>query len=447
MNKIIYINKKINNFKKKITVEGDKSISIRCILLASIAVGTSRISNLLESKDVTAGLKAITKFGINYKKKKNVYEIKGFGLNGYNTKRKLTINAGNSATVARLLCGLVSRTENKIKIIGDRSLSKRDFSRVIEPLKKFGVNFYPKNKRTLPLYIQGTDFLRPIKYYESKGSAQVKSCVMLAALNTPGTTKIVAKKSRTHTEILFKYLKIPIKIKKTKKFDHIEIKGKQNFKAFDYKISGDISSASFLIVLTLLSKKSQLTIKDLNVNSSRIGIISILNMMGASIKLKKVRAYKGEKIADIFIKSMNNLKAINLPKSFNNSSAIDEFVLIFICAAFSKGISTFRDLEELNKKESKRLDWGYKILKMIGIKTEKIGNHGIKIWGNPNLELKKNYVIKNYLKDHRIAMSTAVLGLARGGSWKIYESDSIKTSFPSFLKLIRKLGGKFRYEI
>ena len=443
MNKIIYINKKINNFKKKITVEGDKSLSIRWALLASQAFGKSRAYNLLNSEDVLNTLSCLKKLGVKINLKKNYCEIKGNGINSFNYKKNLTLNVGNSATLGRLILALLIRSPYKIKLIGDRSLSRRDFSRVIEPLKKFGVNFYPKNKKTLPLYIRGTDFLRPIKYYESKGSAQVKSCVMLAALNTPGTTKIVAHKSRSHSEILFKYLKIPIKIKKIKKFDHIEIKGKQNFKAFDYKIPGDISSASFLIVLTLLSKKSQLTIKDINVNSSRIGIISILNMMGASIKLKKVRTYKGEKIADIFIKSMNNLKAINLPKSFNNSSAIDEFVLIFICAAFSKGISTFRDLEELNKKESKRLDWGYKILKMIGIKTEKIGNHGIKIWGNPNLELKKNYVIKNYLKDHRIAMCTAVLGLARGGSWKIYEAaDSIKTSFPSFIKMIKGLGGK-----
>ena len=442
MNKIIYINKKINNFKKKIAVEGDKSLSIRWALLASQAFGKSRAYNLLNSEDVLNTLSCLKKLGVKINQKKKYCEIKGNGINSFNYKKNLTLNVGNSGTLGRLILALLIRSPYKIKLIGDRSLSRRDFLRVIEPLKKFGANFYPKNKKTLPLYIRGTNFLRPIRYYESRGSAQVKSSIMLAALNAPGTTKIIAHKSRDHTEILFKYLKIPIKIKKIKKFDHIEIKEKQNFKAFDYKIPGDISSASFLIVLTLLSKKSQLTIKNLNVNSSRIGIISILNMMGASIKLKKVRAYKGEKIADIFIKSMNNLKAINLPKSFNNSSAIDEFVLIFICAAFSKGISTFRNLEELNKKESKRLDWGYKILKMIGIKTEKIGNHGIKIWGNPNLELEKSYVIKNYLKDHRIAMCTTILGLARGGRWKIYDSDSIKTSFPSFIKVIKELGGK-----
>ena len=227
MNKIIYINKKINNFKKKITVEGDKSLSIRWALLASQAFGKSRAYNLLNSEDVLNTLSCLKKLGVKINLKKNFCEIKGNGINSFNYKKNLTLNAGNSGTLGRLILALLIRSPYKIKLIGDRSLSRRDFSRVIEPLKKFGVNFYPKNKKTLPLYIRGTDFLRPIKYYESKGSAQVKSCIMLAALSTPGTTKLVTHKSRDHTEILFKYLKIPIKIKKTKKLSFIEIEGKK----------------------------------------------------------------------------------------------------------------------------------------------------------------------------------------------------------------------------
>jgi 3-phosphoshikimate 1-carboxyvinyltransferase len=191
-------------------------------------------------------------------------------------------------------------------------------------------------------------------------------------------------------------------------------------------------------VLTLLSKDSKLILKKVGVNKSRTGVINILNKMGAKIVLKNKKNYRGEKIADIYVKSSKSLKSINCPNKLN-SSAIDEFLLIFICAAFSKGVSTFKDLEELNKKESKRLDWSFKILKMIGIKTKKIKNHGIKIWGQPNLKLDKNYIIKNYLKDHRIAMCAIVLALSRGGNWKIHDSDSIKTSFPSFLKIIKEL--------
>ena len=445
MNKIIYINKKINNFKKKITVEGDKSLSIRWALLASQAFGKSRAYNLLNSEDVLNTLSCLKKLGVKINLKKNYCEIKGNGINSFNYKKNLTLNVGNSATLGRLILALLIRSPYKIKLIGDRSLSRRDFSRVIEPLKKFGVNFYPKNKRTLPLYIRGTDFLRPIKYYESKGSAQVKSSVMLAALSTPGTTKIVAHKSRDHTEILFKYLKIPIKIKKTKKLSFIEIEGKNNIKSFNYNISSDISSSAFFIVLTLLSKKSSLTVKNVNINPSRTGSINILNKMGAKIIFRNKRKYKGEKIADIYVKSAKFLKAIKCPAKYN-SSAIDEFLIIFLVAAKSKGISFFKDLSELNQKESPRLRLGSKILNMIGIRTE-LTNDSIKIYGQPNLELTEKYEIKNYLKDHRIFMTATIASLVLGGNWKIHNSDSINTSFPSFLKLIRKLGGKFKYEI
>ena len=445
MNKIIYINKKINNFKKKITVEGDKSLSIRWALLASQAFGKSRAYNLLNSEDVLNTLSCLKKLGVKINLKKNYCEIKGNGINSFNYKKNLTLNLGNSGTLGRLILALLIRSPYKIKLIGDRSLSKRDFSRVIEPLKKFGVNFYPKNKRTLPLYIRGTDFLRPIKYYESKGSAQVKSSVMFAALNTPGTTKIVAHKSRDHTEILFKYLKIPIKIKKTKKLSFIEIEGKNNIKSFNYNISSDISSSAFFIVLTLLSKKSSLTVKNVNINPSRTGSINILNKMGAKIIVRNKREYKGEKIADIYVKPAKSLKAIKCPTKYNSSS-IDEFLIIFLVAAKSKGISFFKDLSELNQKESPRLRLGSKILNMIGIRTE-LTNDSIKIYGQPNLELTEKYEIKNYLKDHRIFMTATIASLVLGGNWKIHNSDSINTSFPSFLKLIRKLGGKFKYEI
>mgnify|MGYP001167760317 FL=1 len=265
---------------------------------------------------------------------------------------------------------------------------------------------------------------------------------MLAALNAPGKTIIKAKKSRNHTEILFKNLKIPIKVKKTKNFDFIEIVGNQNFKSFNYNIPSDISSSAFFIVLTLLSKKSSLIIENVNVNPSRIGIIKILNKMGANIIFKNKKIYKGEPIADIFVKSSILLKPINCPEQLN-SSAIDEFLLIFLIAAKSKGVSYFKNLSELNQKESPRLKLGSKILNMIGIKT-KLTNHSIKIYGQPNLKPKKNYEVKNYLKDHRIFMMSTIMALTFGGNWKIYDPDSIKTSFPSFLKIVKSLGGKIK---
>ena len=211
----IEIKEKVKNFKKIITVGSDKSISIRCVLLASQAIGKSRIYNLLESEDVFDALKAIKKLGIEFKKRKNFYEIEGFGLDGYNTKKKITIDAGNSGTLARLILGLLVNSKNVVTLKGDKSLSKRDFSRVVEPLKLFGANISYKNS-FLPVHINGSNYLRPIKYYENLGSAQCKSAVMLASLKTPGITQIKAKKSRDHTELLFKNLGIPIKIIKKK---------------------------------------------------------------------------------------------------------------------------------------------------------------------------------------------------------------------------------------
>ena len=237
----ILINKKITQFKKKIEVSSDKSLSIRSVLLASIAVGVSKISNLLESEDVLNSLKTIKKLGINYRKKENIYEIYGFGINGFNLKKNTVINAGNSGTLARLILGLLVKSNVKIKLIGDRSLSRRDFSRVTEPLKFFGANIKSK-KNSLPVEIQGTEFLRPIDYLEEKGSAQCKSSVMLAALNAPGITKIKAKKSRNHTEILFKHLNIPTKIKSEGNYDLIDVRGLSQFKSFNYEIPGDPSS-------------------------------------------------------------------------------------------------------------------------------------------------------------------------------------------------------------
>jgi len=442
MTKPIFINEKIKNFKKKITISGDKSLSIRWALMASQATGKSRAYNLLNSEDVLSTINCLKKLGIKINLQKNYCEIIGPGLNSFDFKKNLTLNAGNSGTLGRLILGLLIHCPHKIKLIGDKSLSKRDFSRVINPLKNFGASFYQNKKSSLPLYIQGTKYVKPIKYYENRGSAQCKSSVMLAALNTPGKTFIKAKKSRDHTEILFKHLKIPIKVKKKKNYDLIEVDGKQNFRAFNYKIPADISSSAFFIVLTLLSKTSKLAIKNVNLNPSRIGIITILNKMGAKIILKNKKIYKGEKISDIFVKSVKSLKAINCPSNLN-TSAIDEFLIIFLVAARAKGVSYFKNLSELNQKESPRLKLGSKILNMMGVKTI-LTNHSIKIFGQPNIKLNKNIEIKNYLKDHRIFMMSSIAALSFGGKWKIHDQDSIQTSFPSFLNIIKKLGGKIK---
>tara|TARA_B100001250_G_scaffold203898_1_gene174885 strand:- start:3911 stop:5242 length:1332 start_codon:yes stop_codon:yes gene_type:complete len=439
MSKIISVNQKIRKFNNKIIVPGDKSLSIRWVLLASLANGVSKANNLLMSEDVFAAINAIKKLGIKAKIKNNKCEIYGKGYNGYKYVKNLTINAENSGTLGRLLLGFLVNTPYPIKIIGDKSLSKRDFKRISEPLSKFGAKFKLRKNKFLPLKIFGSSKLVPIKYNENKGSAQCKSSVIFGAMRTDGTTIIKAKKSRNHTELLCKHLNLPITIKENKNYDEIKIKKVNNIKKLNYNIPSDISSSAFFIVLAALSKNSELTIKNVNINPSRTGIITILKKMGVNIIFKNQKTYKGEKKADIKIKGTENLKSIKCPPKLN-SGAIDEFLVIFLVAAKAKGVSYFSNLNELNQKESPRLKWAEKILNKIGVKTISTQN-SIKIFGNPdlNLNINKKIIIKNYLKDHRVFMTSVIAALAFGGHWKIYDKDSIRTSFPNFLKIIDKL--------
>ena len=435
-NKIIF-NNKIKNFNKKILIPGDKSLSIRWVLVSSLSNGVSKAHNLLMSEDVLAAIQTIKKLGVKVFFNNQTCKIYGVGINGYKYKKNIVINAKNSGTLGRLILGLLIDTPIPIKMIGDKSLSKRDFKRIANPLSRFGATFKLNKNYGLPLTIKGSKKLKPINFYENRGSAQCKSSVILAAIKTNGKTIIKAKKSRNHTELLFKHLKLPIKIKNKKNFDLIEINKVKKINPINYKIPSDISSSAFFIALTVLSKKSQLTIKNVNINPSRVGMLTILKKMGVKISFEKKKIYNGEAIADIIIKSPKILKSINCPSRLNNE-AIDEFLVIFLIAAKAKGISFFKNLEELNKKESPRLKWGAKILKMMGIKIITT-NNSIKIFGNPKLEINKKIVVKNYLKDHRVFMTSVIGALSFGGNWHIHDKDSIKTSFPSFLKTINIL--------
>ncbi len=437
MSNLVTIKRKINNFNKVINVSGDKSISIRWVLFSSLAKGNSKAKNLLMSEDVLAAITAVKKLGIKVHVSRNECVVYGKGFDGYNYKKNLTINAENSGTLGRLILGLLINTSNPIKLIGDKSLSKRDFSRISKPLSKFGAKFILRKSKSLPLVILGSSNLKPFKYFENRGSAQCKSSVIFGGMRTNGTTVIKAKKSRNHTELLCRHLKLPIIVKNKKNYDEILIKKVNEIKPLNYKIPGDISSSAFFIVLTALLTDSKLIIKDVNINPSRIGIIIILKKMGVNFIFKNKRIYKGEKIADIKIKSPKTLKAINCPTKLN-SGAIDEFLIIFLVAAKAKGISYFKNLDELNQKESPRLEWGKYILNQMGVKSITTKS-SIKIYGNPKLNINKQIIIKNYLKDHRVFMTSVIAALSFGGKWKIHDKDSIKTSFPNFLKIINSL--------
>ena len=215
---------------------------------------------------------------------------------------------------------------------------------------------------------------------------------------------------------------------------------KKSFYKFDYDIPGDISSAAFFIVLTILSKNSKLLIKNVNLNKTRSGIIDIIKKMRGSVKILNKTIFKGEHRGDILVKSTNYLKSINCPRELNTKS-IDEFLIIFLLCARAKGISIFNNIEELRQKESDRLKIASKFLKMIGIKVkEEFGR--IKIYGNPNINLKKRYEVKNFLKDHRVFMMSSIAALTFGGNFKIYDKTSIKSSFPNFIKILKNLGAR-----
>ncbi len=437
MTETIIIKSKIADFNKRINISGDKSLSIRWVLFASLASGVSKSKHLLMSEDVLAAINAIKKLGIKVKFNRDVCEIYGKGINGYKYKKNVIINSENSGTLGRLILGLLINTTYPIKLIGDKSLSKRDFKRISDPLSMFGANFKLTNKKNLPLKIFGSPKLKPIKYIEARGSAQCKSSIIFAGMRTDGTTYIKAKKSRNHTELLCKYLKLPIKIKEKQKYDLIEIKKTNKIIPLNYNIPSDLSSSSFFIVLTALAENSKLLIKNVNINPSRTGVINILKRMGVNIILKNQKNYKGEKNADIFVRSSKKFKSINCPTKFN-SGAIDEFLLIFLVAAKANGISYFKNLAELNQKESPRLKWGSKILNQLGVKNI-LTKSSIKIFGNPNLNISHKITIKNYFKDHRVFMTSVIAALSFGGEWKIHNKDSVKTSFPKFIKIINDL--------
>ena len=433
----IEIKEKLKSFEKKISVSGDKSLSIRWVLFASLANGVSKAYNLLKSEDVFAAIKVLKKLGIKVSLKNNICKIYGKGIDGFKYKKDIILNAENSGTLGRLILGLLINTPYPIKLIGDKSLSKRDFKRISDPLTKFGATFKLNKNKGLPLTMTGSKELKSIYFEEKKGSAQCKSAVIFAGMRANGITSIKAKESRNHTELLCKYLGLPLKVKKKKNYDLIEVKKVRKIKTLNYKIPSDISSSAFFIVLTALSENSKLLIKDVNINPSRIGIITILKKMGVKIQFKNKKNYKGELIADISIVSAKKLKAINCPPKLN-SGAIDEFLIIFLVAAKANGISYFKDIGELNQKESPRLKWGAKILNKMGIKTITTDS-SIKIFGDPNLKINKKIVIKDYLKDHRVFMTSVIAASVFGGTWNIHDKDSIKTSFPTFLDIVNGL--------
>ena len=436
------INHKIKPFVKSIKVDSDKSQSIRSFLIGSISQNISITRNVLESEDVFSTIDCLKKLGVQIKKvKPQKYRIHGKGLGSLFAKKNLELNFGNSGTLARLLIGILSTTPGiEVKVKGDSSLNKRSMQKLILLMSEFGAEFLPKNKFKFPLKLISTEMPIGINY-QAGVSAQLKSAVILAGLNSYGITKIVEKnKSRDHTENLLQKNSQAIKIKKGKE-KIINIFGKKNLEPINVVIPGDPSSAAFYTALTLLNQKSILKMKDVGLNPTRIGFYELLKKHGANIKFKNKEKQNNEVIGDIIVKSSKLKKPIIASKNFYEKTT-DEFPILFCIAALTKGVSIFQGIEDLANKESNRIKEMQKILKQIGVKSI-FSKNKLKIFGNDLIKIRNKKVKIPNLGDHRICMSSTILSLITGIKTKINNFETVKTSSPNFLRTIKSLGAKF----
>ena len=437
----VILNKKISPFNKTIEVDPDKSISIRSILIGSISLNISTVKNVLESFDVKSAILSCKKLGVKIKKiKSKQYKIYGKGLGSLFIKKNSVLNFGNSGTLARLLIGILSTTSNiTVNLRGDHSLNKRSMKKLIYLMSKFGTVFRPKNKFNFPLKMTSSEISSGIKYYAGV-SAQLKSAVILAGLNSYGKTEIIEnKKSRDHTENILINNKKVIKIKKGNK-KIIEIFGKKQLKPINMVVPGDPSSAAFFVALTLLNRNSKIKIKNVGMNPTRIGFYNLLKSQKANIKFSNLKKMNNEIYGDISANS-SKLKPIKASKKYY-VSATDEYPILFVIAALTNGISIFKGIGDLANKESNRIKEMQKVLKQIGVKSLASKND-LKIYGKGMIDAsKKNIYIPN-LGDHRICMSSFVLACITGARLKINNFETVYTSSPSFLKTMRLLGAKF----
>ena len=437
----LIVNKRINPFNKTIVVDPDKSISIRSFLIGAISHNISKAKNVLESEDVISTIKCLKKLGVKIVKKKSKnYLVYGKGLASLSAKKNLVLNFGNSGTLARLLIGILSTTPKiEVKIKGDRSLNKRNMKKLIELMSKYGAFFFPKNKTTLPLKLVSSEMPIGIRYLAGN-SAQLKSAVIFAGLNSYGITQIEEKKkSRDHTENMLAHNSQAIKIS-NKKNKKIKVFGRKHLNPIDVEIPGDPSSAAFFSALTLLNKNSTLKIKNVGLNATRVGFYKLLKKHGAKILFTNLKKNKFDIKGDILVKS-SKVRPIKASEKYY-VNATDEYPIMFVIAALLKGVSIFRGIGELSNKESNRIKEMQKILKQVGVKSIATKNE-LKIFGKGMLDATNKKIYVSNLGDHRICMSAFILSVLTGARAQIKSFETVYTSSPSYLKIMKKLGAKF----
>ena len=427
------------SLKGSLHLPGDKSIGIRSLIILSQSYGISNISNISDGEDVQTALANIKKLKITVQKTgPSDYKIFGLGI-GFKPF-KGTLNFNNSGTTLRLLTGLLSTSPVEAKLIGDASLSKRPI-RIISLMEKFFASFSPKNKDYLPIKLIGYGDAVQNDISITKPSAQIISACILAGMNAHGLTSITAPNTaRDHTERMLKYLKYPIQIKNHGKMKTIKIMGKQFLSAEkNYIVPGDPSSAAFIIVLGALTKNSSVTLHNILLNEKRIGFLKVLKKMGANIQIKNKKIKFGESVGDIEVKS-SMLRGVSLSAEII-PSIIDEIPILMVAAAFADGKSYFPNLDELKIKESDRLAAMEINLKKVGVSLTRTSN-SLTILGLDEDFYSNKVATVDSFKDHRIAMSFAVMAMASKKKIHIKDFDCARVSYPNFLSDIEKIRNK-----
>lgn len=419
-----------------IRVPGDKSISHRALMLGSLALGKTTIHGLLEGEDVLATAAAMQQLGAEVTRYEDGHwEVYGNGVGGLCEPANI-LDMGNAGTGARLLMGLVSTYPFTSVFTGDDSLRSRPMRRVSEPLSLFGAQFFGREGGRLPMTIVGAKHPMPISYQPPVASAQVKSAILLAGLNVPGTTSVLeSKATRDHTERMLKGFGAKIETEETKEGTLISLAGLPDLRGQDLTVPTDPSSAAFPAVAALLVPGSKIILEQVGMNPARTGLYQTLIEMGAEIKFVHETEEGGEPVADLHI-SYGPLKGIDVPAD-RAPSMIDEYPILAVAASFATGTTRMRGLSELRVKESDRLSATAKGLLACGVKVEIEGDDLI-VHGNGAPPEGGAMIAANL--DHRIAMSFLVLGMGSKQAVTIDDASPIATSFPGFSEMMNGLG-------
>lgn len=417
-------------------VPGDKSVSHRSLMLSALAVGESHITGLLEGEDVLATAEAMKAMGATINRVGDgEWRVHGVGVGGLMTPDDI-IDMGNSGTSTRLLMGLIASHDIEVTMTGDASLRSRPMGRVTVPLSDLGAEFKAREGKYLPATIVGTDTPLPLDYTPPIASAQVKSAVLLAGLNTPGTTTVREKiATRDHTERMLKSMGADIRISEEDGLRVVRLTGQPELKPLTLEVPGDVSSSAFLLAAASMIPGSDIIVENVGLNPLRTGVIDALREMGANIEILNPRELGGEPVGDLHVKYAGLKGTTNL--SVEPSTMIDEFPVLFCAAAVAEGTSRFTGLEELRVKESDRLSVMAEGLKANGVELTEFAD-GIEIIGCGG-KIPGGGKVATEL-DHRIAMSFSVLGQLAQSPITIDDAAPIQTSFPVFIELLTGLG-------